>query len=46
MREYCPICGCKLVLLPGFGWDYDHLICPQCHYEIELNESTEGTCSE
>jgi len=38
----CPKCGTKMLMMYGWGWDYDRWICPKrkCDYEIELEVST------
>ena len=40
--EYCPIHGCKLLPIYGYGWDVDVLVCPiaSCEHLVELNITT------
>jgi len=41
--ERCPVCGCSVVDIYGYGWDYDRVVCSRsgCPWELEL----EITCS-
>ena len=40
--EVCPVCGSKVYLMYGCGWDYDKLICAYrgCGWEYELMTTT------
>lgn len=44
----CPICGNGMLIMYGYGWDYDRLICSTygCDGEVELETITYGYESE
>lgn len=42
MDKTCPYCGSPMLMLYGYGWDYDKLVCSSktCVGEYELKTST------
>lgn len=40
--QICPDCKEELLMMPGWGWDYDRLICGslRCNFEVEFDTST------
>lgn len=41
-NQICPICFCNMLMIYGYSWDYDRLVCgdKDCDYEVEFESST------